>query len=106
MQSIANYRDAAQSWEARAGAQEQELEQQRVQIETCQHQIELLKQELAAKDKQVDSLQEQITSLRELLTGRAAFESLSSKITEAVQLAGETRGDVRRLLEIEGDRHG
>lgn len=107
VQSIANYRDAAQSWEARANAQEQELEQQRVQIETCNHRVDLLQQELSAKDQQVASLQEQITSLRELLTGRAAFESLSGKISEAVQLAAETRRDIRTLLETEGDRpHG
>lgn len=101
VQSIANYRDAAQSWEARANAQEQELDQQRVQIENCNHRIELLQQELAAKDTQVAGLQEQITQLRELLTGRAAFESLTGKISEAVQLATQTHGDVQRLLEIE-----
>lgn len=106
VQSIANYRDAAQSWEARANAQEQELAQQATQIDNCNHQLELLRQELSAKDKQVESLQEQITSLRELLTGRAAFESLTGKISEAVQLAGENRRDIRRLLEIEGERHG
>lgn len=106
VQSIANYRDAAQSWEARAAAQEQELEQQRVQIENCLHRVELLQQESASKDQQIASLQEQITSLRELLTGRAAFESLSGKIAEAVVLATETHRDVRALLGNEGTHGG
>jgi peptidoglycan hydrolase CwlO-like protein len=101
VQSISNYRDAAQSWEARANAQEQELSDQAHQIETCQHKIDLLQQELSDKERQLDSMQEQITQLRELLTGRAAFETLNGKLAEAVQLAADTRRDVHRLLEIE-----
>jgi peptidoglycan hydrolase CwlO-like protein len=102
--TINNYRDAAQSWEARANAQEQELAGQQTQIDACNAQIEGLHREVGDKDKQIDMLQAQITSLRELLSGRAAFESLSEKISEALQLAAEQRRDMKLLIEIERAR--
>jgi uncharacterized protein HemX len=104
VQTISNYRDAAQSWETRANAQEQDLTDQQHQIDACNVQIESLHREVADKDRQLDMLQQQITSLRELLSGRAAFESLSGKLSEALQLAAENRRDVSELLEIERAR--
>jgi uncharacterized protein HemX len=101
VQSITNYRDAAQSWEARANAQEQELEQQARQIDACQKKIESLQRELAEKDRSLNSLQEQISSLRELLTGRAAFESLTEKIAESLALNAENRANIRKILDME-----
>lgn len=101
VQSIANYRDAAQSWEARANAQEQELEQQAHQIQNCNHRIELLQTELESKDHQLQAMETQIANLRDLLTGRAAFESLSEKIAESLALAAENRRDITKILQLE-----
>lgn len=104
VQSIANYRDAAQSWEARANAQERELAEQAHQIEGCNHKIELMQLDISRKDQQISSLQTQITDLRDLLTGRAAFESLTEKISESLALNAENRKDIRAILEIETAR--
>jgi uncharacterized protein HemX len=104
VQSITNYRDAAQSWEARAVAQEREMADQASNLTTQAAQIEGLQHQLADKDRQLDGLQEQIVSLRELLSGRAAFESLAEKFAEALALAAENRKDLRTLLEIEQRR--
>jgi len=99
VQSIANYRDAAQSWEARAGAQEAELSDQAHKIEELQGQITGLQEQLAEKDRQVATLQAQTSSLRELISGRAAFESLETKFAEVLALVGENRRDIRQLVE-------
>jgi uncharacterized protein HemX len=99
VQSISNYRDAAQSWEARAGAQEAELSQQAHQIEQQQAQINSLREQLAEKDRQIITLQEQMRGLRELVAGRAVFETLETKLAELLALGGENRAGIRQLLE-------
>lgn len=91
VQNIANYRDAAQSWEARAAAQEKEISDQQHAIEACGVQIEGLHRELAEKDRQLASMQEQIKSMRELLSGRAAFEQLVEQFARALALAEQNR---------------
>lgn len=101
VQSISNYRDAAQSWEARAGAQEAELTQQAHQIEQLQAQITGQQAQLAEKDLQIATLQEQMRSLRDLVAGRAAFETLETKIAELLALGGENRSGIRQLLEYQ-----
>jgi uncharacterized protein HemX len=109
VQSISNYRDAAQSWEARAGAQEAELSQQAHQIEQLQAQVTRLREHLAEKDRQIVTLQEQTRSLRELIAGRAVFEALETKMAELLVLGGENRAGIRQLLKYQnspGGGHG
>ena len=102
--TISNYRDAAQSWEARANAQEQELASQQTQINACNTEIEGLHREVADKNKQLDGLQSQITSLRELLSGRAAFEKLAEQFQQALVIAHENQQVLQTILAIEQGR--
>lgn len=103
VQTITNYRDAAQSWEARANAQEQELADQQHQITNQQTQIEGLTKQLADKDRQLDMLQEQIVSLRELLSGRAEFASLQGQIDQLLQMGRTNQANIATLMHPEGD---
>lgn len=89
--TISNYRDAAQSFEIKANALEDETE-------SLQRQIKTLQDQSAKKDLQIVSLQEQITSLRELLLQRATFEVLQERIAEALTLGQENRALLKELV--------
>lgn len=91
-QTVANYRESAQSWEAKANAQG-------VEITELKEQVKDLQAREAEKDTQIATMQEQIQGLRDLLSNHAVFEVLEARIGEVLSLAGETRADVRRLLE-------
>lgn len=89
--TVANYREAAQSFELKASALEDTVGDQKKQIK-------VLQDSNADKDIKIASLQEQITSLRELLLQRAAFETLQEKIAEALTLGAENRALLKELV--------
>lgn len=93
-QTVANYRESAQAWEAKAKVQESE-------ISDLKEQVGDLQAREAEKDVTIAAMQEQITGLRDLLTNRASFDVLDQRTSEMLVLANETRHDVRRLLEDE-----
>lgn len=104
--TISNYREAAQSWETRAGAQETELADQARTIEHQQQQLDALTAKLVEKDTQIAALQAQVSSLRDLIAGRATFEALDTKIAEVLATTGENRRDLREILQIVRDEDG
>lgn len=93
-QTVANYRESAQAWEAKAKVQESE-------ISDLKEQVSDLQARESEKDITIAAMKEQISGLRDLLTNRAAFEVLEQRSAEMLAIAGETRADVRRLLEDE-----
>lgn len=90
-QTVANYRESAQAWEAKANVQADK-------IEGLEAQVGELQAREAEKDVTIAAMQEQITGLRDLLTNRASFEVLEQRTAEMLALAGETRRDIRQLL--------
>jgi predicted negative regulator of RcsB-dependent stress response len=103
-QTVNNYRESAQAWEAKARVQEDTIESQKKQISDLQHQVGELTGKLAV--------------LSELVTGKAVLEELARDVQEAVQsikvsvLDRETfeawkeelRGDVTKILrEVESN---
>jgi hypothetical protein len=103
-QTVNNYRESAQAWEAKARVQEDTINAQKEQISDLQHQVGELTGKLAV--------------LSELVTGKAVLEELARDVQEAVQsikvsvLDRETfeawkeelRGDVTKILrEVESN---
>lgn len=94
------YRDAAQAWEAKSKAQDAELADLRQKLILSEHQISDLTQ-------RVSILQDMVTS-RTLIEQQSAVISahhaeLMTKVAEVLGLAGDIRGDVRKLA-IAGDK--
>jgi hypothetical protein len=88
--ALNQYRDTAQAWEAKASAQAM--------------QIKDLETDAAKKDRQIAELEGKVMVLQDSLTGRVAWEILEAKITEALQLMGETRTEVKAVHQILEDR--
>lgn len=101
--TISNYRDAAQSWEAKSGAQQTQIERQAEMIKNLQAQISRMGEALAEKDRQIAALQEQTQELRDLVSGRAVFENLDHKLTEMMGMMGKDRDE--KLNKISRDVH-
>lgn len=66
--NLANYRDAAQSWEARATALKEENAAQQAAIDE-------LRAHLLIKDKEIGELRGQMAVLQNLITGKTLFET-------------------------------
>lgn len=96
VQAIVNYREAAQSWEARATAQAQQIAAQDAQIGELRSQVADLRDFSREKDTQIAGMQEQIAGLRELIAGRATFESLEGLGNRIIELLTELRTEVMR----------
>jgi uncharacterized coiled-coil protein SlyX len=100
-QTVANYREAALSWEAKADAQEKD--------------IELLRAALIEKDRQIAELQGRVVVLQDMVTAAPAIEHLATTMADVVTrmdtrgaevLAqiGQLRGEVRGLAETAAAR--
>lgn len=74
-QTVANYREAAQSWEAKAKAQEGQLEE--------------LKEADAAKASQITELTAKVQLLQDMVTGKTAIEQLAAQVAETFQRIDE-----------------
>jgi uncharacterized protein YlxW (UPF0749 family) len=94
-QTVANYRESAQAWETKANVQADEIKELKEQVKDLQNRER-------EKETQVVALQEQISGLRDLLTNRATFEVLEHRTAEVLALVGETRTEVRKLIEQGG----
>ena len=81
--ALNSYRDTAQAWEAKAQAQAM--------------QIKDLEDGAARKERQIAELEGKVAVLSDTLTGKAAWEILENKISEALVLIAETRGEVRQV---------
>lgn len=81
--ALNSYRDAAQAWETKADAQAMQI-----------HDLEAGS---AAKDRRIAELEGKVAVLSDTLTGKAAWEILEGKISEALVLIAETRGEVRKV---------
>ena len=90
-QTVANYRESAQAWEAKAAVQADEIRELRSGVKDLQVREH-------EKDTKIVALQEQVAGLRDLLTNRAAFEVLDHRTAEMLAMVGETRKDIRELL--------
>lgn len=103
-QSIKNWRELAESYEAKSNQQEgkiAELQHKAVE-ETRTREAEMKK-----KDIQISNLQERVSTLQEILTGRAAFEELSLAITGLVsQLQERTSESLSQMNEIRSELRG
>jgi hypothetical protein len=82
--ALNSYRDTAAAWEAKADAQAM--------------QIRDLEADGAKKDQRIAELEGKVAILSDTLTGKAAWEILEGKISEALVLIAETRGDVRNMV--------
>jgi hypothetical protein len=105
-QTVNNYRESAQAWEAKARVQEDTINGQKEQISDLQH--------------QVGELQGKLAVLSELVTGKAILEDLAREVLEAVNSVKvnaidrevfetwqvEIRRDMRRLLAEKADSDG
>jgi hypothetical protein len=65
-QVVANYRDAAQAWEAKATAQETEMGE--------------LRSNLAAREKEIIELTSRVSILQDMVTGKNAVEQILPEI--------------------------
>ena len=81
--ALNSYRDVAGAWEAKAQAQAM--------------QITDLQTSSAEKDRRIAELEGKVAVLSDTLTGKAAWEILEGKISEALVLIAETRGEVRQV---------
>lgn len=70
-QTVNNYRESAQSWEARAKSYEEDLADVTAKNEDFQ--------------RQISEMQGKIHILEEVASGRAAMEALTTQITETVK---------------------
>jgi predicted RNase H-like nuclease (RuvC/YqgF family) len=101
-QTVNNYRESAQAWEAKAKVQENTIEDQKSQITTLQH--------------EVGELRGKIAVLSDLVTGKEVLETLAREIMGAVEgirsnvldretfenWQSEIRTDFKKLLEGTG----
>jgi hypothetical protein len=81
--ALNSYRDTAQAWEAKAQAQAM--------------QIKDLEDDSARNKRLIAELEGKVAVLSDTLTGKAAWEILEGKISEALVLIAETRGEVRQV---------
>ena len=81
--ALASYRDTAQAWEDKARAQAM--------------QISDLEAKSAEDARRIAELEGKVQVLSDTLTGKAAWEILEGKISEALVLIAETRGEVRQV---------
>ena len=84
--SAASYRamrDTADAWEHKADAQAM--------------QIKDLEADGVKKDQRIAELEGKVQILSDTLTGKAAWDILENKISEALVLIAETRGEVRKV---------
>lgn len=87
-QTVANYRESASAWEAKAAVQADEIKDLKEQV----HELQVRE---AEKDTKIATMEEQISGLRDLLTQRATFEVLEGSLDEI-------RNGVRQLLQNGG----
>jgi TolA-binding protein len=88
--ALNQYRETARAWEGKATAQAMQLKD----LETGS----------AQKDQRIAELEGKVAVLQDALTGRVAWDILEAKITEALQLMGETRTEVKQVHQILEDR--
>lgn len=82
-QVVANYRDAAQAWEAKASAQGNEITE--------------LRSELAEREKEIIELRSRVSILQDMVTGKSAIEQI---IPEIHSVRDELKAAIREA------RHG
>jgi hypothetical protein len=91
--ALTQYRETAQAWEGKARAQETE-------ITDLRHEVGELQLQMAEKGKENAELTGRVSVLQDALTGKASWDILESRISEALSIAGETRTEVRAIHEM------
>lgn len=84
--ALTQYRDIAKAWEEKARVQEVEI----ADLQVDKHR----------KDQVIAELQGKVTVLQDTLTGKASWDVLEGRISEALHMAGETRTELRRVHEL------
>jgi predicted nucleic acid-binding Zn-ribbon protein len=84
--ALTQYRETAQAWEGKARAQETEISD--------------LKESDHKKDTKIAELEGKVQVLQDALTGKASWDILENRISEALAIAGETRTAVRSIQEL------
>lgn len=84
--ALTQYRETARAWEGKSRAQDALIAD--------------LQADAATKDRRIAELDGKVTVLQDALTGRAAWEILETKISEALQLIGETRTEVKQVHQM------
>lgn len=84
--ALTQYRETAQGWEGKARLQETEIAD--------------LKADARRKDSRISDLEGRVSVLQEALTGKASWEILVGKMSEALTLMGDTRTEVRQMHQI------
>lgn len=86
--TVTRYKEAADSWQAKAVAQDEKIEAQEERINHLTSEIAekdaVFTAELASKDTQISRLQGRLSVLQEVVTGKAALEEIAQRQTEFV----------------------
>lgn len=88
--ALTAYRDTAQAWEGKARAQEAEIAD--------------LQADAHLKDKKIAELEGKVAVLQDSLTGKASWDILERRISEALSLASDNRKDIQEILALTRNR--
>lgn len=84
--ALSQYRDIAKAWEDKARVQEAEI----TDLQIDKHH----------KDQVIAELQGKVNVLQDALTGKAAWDVLEHKISEALQIGADNRTELRKIHEL------
>ena len=90
--ALSQYRETAKAWEGRSRVQDQ-------QIADLNSHVAGLETEMHHKDAQLAEQKGRIQVLQDTLTGKASWDILERRISEALELAGLMRTEVRQMHE-------
>lgn len=96
--TVTRYKEAADSWQAKAVAQDEKIEAQEERITVLQHEIAAkdaaFTAEMSAKDTLISQLQGRLSVLQEVVTGKAVLDEISQRQVEFLNSWDNRTGEI------------